>query len=102
MSYKVHELTMPQWGLTMEEGLLVKWLVTVGDKVEPGMELAEIETDKAVTVLENIHSGVLRRIVADAGDVLPVGALLGIIAEEYVSDEEIEACIAYTSSNVEE
>jgi len=81
---------------------LVKWLVSVGDKVEPGMELAEVETDKAVTVLENIHSGVLRRIVADAGNVLPVGALLGIIADEHVSDEEIEACIAHTASKVEE
>lgn len=82
MRYKVHELTMPQWGPTMEEGLLVKWLVKVGDKVEPGMELAEVETDKAINVIENIYSGVLRRIVADAGNVFPVGALLGIIEEE--------------------
>jgi pyruvate dehydrogenase E2 component (dihydrolipoamide acetyltransferase) len=66
----------------MEEGLLVKWLVKVGDKVEPGMELAEVETDKAINVIENIYSGVLRRIVADAGNVFPVGALLGIIEEE--------------------
>jgi pyruvate dehydrogenase E2 component (dihydrolipoamide acetyltransferase) len=90
----VFEITMPKWGLTMEEGTLVKWLVEVGAKVEPGEELAEVETDKIVNVLENTHSGVLRRIVADEGDVLPVGALLGVIAAEGVSDADIDAFIA--------
>jgi pyruvate dehydrogenase E2 component (dihydrolipoamide acetyltransferase) len=85
---------MPKWGLTMEEGTLVKWLVEVGATVEPGEELAEVETDKIVNVLENTHSGVLRRTVAEEGDVLPVGALLGVIAEEGVSDEDIDAFIA--------
>jgi pyruvate dehydrogenase E2 component (dihydrolipoamide acetyltransferase) len=90
----VFEISMPKWGLTMEEGTLVKWLVEVGATVEPGEELAEVETDKIVNVLENSHSGVLRRIVADEGDVLPVGALLGVIAAEGVSDADIDAFIA--------
>jgi len=90
----VFEITMPKWGLTMEEGTLVKWLVEVGATVEPGEELAEVETDKIVNVLENTHSGVLRRIMADEGDVLPVGALLGVIAAEVVSDADIDAFIA--------
>ena len=90
----IYEITMPKWGLTMEEGTLVKWMVEAGTKVEPGMELAEVETDKIVNVLENMHSGVVRRIVAEEGDVLPVGALLGIIAEEGISDADIEAFLA--------
>jgi pyruvate dehydrogenase E2 component (dihydrolipoamide acetyltransferase) len=90
----IYEITMPKWGLTMEEGTLVKWMVEVGTKIEPGMELAEVETDKIVNVLENIHGGILRRTVAEEGDVLPVGALLGIIAEEGISDETIDAYIA--------
>jgi pyruvate dehydrogenase E2 component (dihydrolipoamide acetyltransferase) len=90
----VFEITMPKWGLTMEEGTLVKWLVEVGATVEAGEELAEVETDKIVNVLENTHSGVLRRIMADEGDVLPVGALLGVIAAEVVSDADIDAFIA--------
>lgn len=90
----IYEVTMPKWGLTMEEGTLVKWLVDVGTTVTPGMELAEVETDKIVNVMENIHQGVLRRVVAEEGDVLPVGALLGIIAEADISDEAIDAFIA--------
>lgn len=90
----IFEITMPKWGLTMEEGTLVKWMVEVGTTVEPGMELAEVETDKIVNVLENTHSGVVRRIVAEEGDVLPVGALLGIIAAEGISDADIEAYLA--------
>ncbi|MDD2336571.1 MAG: 2-oxo acid dehydrogenase subunit E2 [Geobacteraceae bacterium] len=90
----VFEITMPKWGLTMEEGTLVSWKVEVGEKVESGAELAEVETDKIVNVLENTQAGVLRRIVAAEGDVLPVGALLGIIAEEGVSDADIDAFIA--------
>ena len=90
----VFEITMPKWGLTMEEGTLVSWKVEVGEKVELGAELAEVETDKIVNVLENTQAGVLRRIVAAEGDVLPVGALLGIIAEDGVSDADIDAFIA--------
>lgn len=90
----IFEITMPKWGLTMEEGTLVKWLVEVGSAVTPGVELAEVETDKIVNVMENIHTGVLRRVVADEGDVLPVGALLGIVAEASVSDAAIDAYLA--------
>lgn len=90
----VYEITMPKWGLTMEEGTLVRWMVEVGATVAPGDELAEVETDKIVNVLENTQAGVLRRTLAEEGDVLPVGALLGIIAEEGVSDADIDAFIA--------
>jgi len=90
----IYEITMPKWGLTMEEGTLVKWMVEPGTTVEPGMEIAEVETDKIVNVLENTQAGVLRRLVAEEGDVLPVGALLGIIAEEGVTDADIDAFIA--------
>lgn len=90
----VYEITMPKWGLTMEEGTLVRWMVEVGATVAPGDELAEVETDKIVNVLENTQAGILRRTVAEEGDVLPVGALLGIIAEEGVSDADIDAFIA--------
>ena len=61
MSAKLQELTMPKWGLTMEEGTLVKWMVEVGDTINPGMELAEVETDKIVNVMEATQSGVLQR-----------------------------------------
>jgi len=90
----IYEITMPKWGLTMEEGTLVRWIVEVGAQVAPGDELAEVETDKIVNVLENSQAGILRRTVAEEGDVLPVGALLGIIADEGISDADIDAFIA--------
>ena len=90
----IYSLTMPKWGLTMEEGTLVQWMVEEGTQIELGMSLAEVETDKIVNVMEATQPGVLRRKVAEEGDVLPVGALLGVIAEPSVADAEIDAYIA--------
>lgn len=90
----IYSLTMPKWGLTMEEGTLVQWMVEEGTQIEPGMTLAEVETDKIVNVLEAVQAGVMRRKVAEEGDVLPVGALLGVIAEPSITDAEIDAYLA--------
>ena len=92
----IHTLTMPKWGLSMTEGKVETWLVDEGDEIEPGMEVADVETEKisgSVEVPPGV-SGVLRRQVARPGDVLPVGALLGVVAEADVSEEEIEALIS--------
>jgi len=94
MSGNLKELTMPKWGLTMEEGTLVQWLVEEGAQIQQGMALAEVETDKIVNVMEANQAGVLRRKTAGEGDVLPVGALLAVMAEPSVTDAEIDAYIA--------
>ena len=62
------EIIMPKIGLDMEEGTIVRWLKHVGEKVEQGEALAEIETDKAVTEVEAAVSGTLVEIVAQEGD----------------------------------
>ena len=93
-SGNIQSLTMPKWGLTMEEGTLVQWMVEEGAQIEQGMPLAEVETDKIVNVMEATQTGVLRKIVASDGDVLPVGALLAVMAETSVTDAEIDAFIA--------
>jgi pyruvate dehydrogenase E2 component (dihydrolipoamide acetyltransferase) len=93
----VHKLTIPKLGLTMEEGTLVKWLVDVGTQVEPGNEVAEVETDKIANAVEASQSGVFRRKVANEGDLLPVGALIGVLADPSVSEAEIDAFIAAES-----
>ncbi len=90
----IYCLTMPKWGLTMEEGTLVKWLVDEGGQIEVGMAVAEVETDKIVNVMESSRAGVLRRKIADEGDELPVGALLGVMADASVSDAAIDAFLA--------
>ena len=90
----IYKLTIPKLGLTMEEGTLVKWLVDEGAQIAVGAEVAEVETDKLANTMESAQAGVLRRKVANEGDLLPVGALIGVVADESVSDREIDAFIA--------
>jgi pyruvate dehydrogenase E2 component (dihydrolipoamide acetyltransferase) len=77
---------MPQMGYDMREGTLVRWLKQEGDSVQTGEPLAEIETDKAIIEMQAYASGVLRVVVASAGDTIPVGQVIGVIA---TADEEI-------------
>lgn len=62
------EVIMPKIGLDMTEGTIVEWKKAVGDRVERGEILVEIETDKAVTEVESALDGVLTEIVAEEGD----------------------------------
>jgi pyruvate dehydrogenase E2 component (dihydrolipoamide acetyltransferase) len=74
-------IRMPRMSDTMEEGNIVAWLKKVGDKVEPGDVLAEVETDKATMELESYHEGTLLYIGVPQGPV-PVNALLAVIGKE--------------------
>ncbi len=75
-------INMPRLSDTMEEGTVAKWLKNVGDKVEEGDILAEIETDKATMEFESFHEGTLLHIGIAEGDGAPVDTLLAIIGEE--------------------
>jgi pyruvate dehydrogenase E2 component (dihydrolipoamide acetyltransferase) len=76
---------------TMEEGTIVSWNKQEGDAVKVGDVLAEIETDKANMEMEALGTGILRKVLAPAGAKAPVGALIGVIADE---GEDIEPLIA--------
>ena len=91
---EIQPIIMPKWGLAMEEGALTSWLVQSGSEVEKGKEIAEIETSKLANVFESPVSGTLRRLVAKEGDVLPVGALLAVLAPLSVSDADIDSFVA--------
>ena len=93
MDSKIKPITMPKWGLSMKEGQVGDWLIEEGDTVDAGMEVVDVETDKITSAVEVADSGTLRRSVALPGEVLPVGALLGVIAEAEVSDGEIDSYI---------
>ena len=73
---------MPRLSDTMEEGTVAKWLKNVGDKIEEGDILAEIETDKATMEFESFHEGTLLHIGIAEGDGAPVDTLLAIIGDE--------------------
>ena len=81
-------IVMPQMGYDMQEGRLVKWLKHEGDPVARGEDIAEIETDKAVVPMPASAEGVLRRVLAAEGDMVPVGQPIGVVG---TADEEIPA-----------
>ncbi len=75
------ELVMPRLSDSMEEGVVLSWLKSVGDQVELGEELVEIETDKANMVYESDLAGTLLEIVAEEGATVPVGGAIARIGE---------------------
>ena len=72
-------IVMPQMGYDMREGTVVRWHKQEGDPVARGDVLADIETDKATVEYEAFTAGVLRKIIAQEGVVIPVGELIAVI-----------------------
>lgn len=71
MPNTITALTMPKFGLAMTEGKLASWTVPVGQSVQQGDELADIETTKITSSYESPAAGVLRKQVAEAGKPCP-------------------------------
>jgi pyruvate dehydrogenase E2 component (dihydrolipoamide acetyltransferase) len=92
-------INMPRLSDTMEEGTVAKWLKKVGDKIEEGDILAEIETDKATMEFESFNEGTLLYIGIKEGDTAPVDSLLAIIGEE---GEDVSGLINSASSEAKE
>ncbi len=81
-------IEMPKLSDTMTEGTVVRWLKQVGDQVEIGDEIAEIETDKATMAMEAFDEGVLSEILIAEGGKAEIGATLAILREEGAAPEE--------------
>lgn len=82
-------ISMPKLGFDMAEGLLVRWVKQVGETINKGDVLAEIETDKATVEVESSATGVVLQLIADQGSMVPVNAPIAIVgnAGEKVSDQ---------------
>lgn len=72
-------IEMPKLSDTMTEGTVVKWHKQVGDQVEIGDVLAEIETDKATMEMEAFDDGVLTEILVNVGEKAPIGGVLAVL-----------------------
>jgi pyruvate dehydrogenase E2 component (dihydrolipoamide acetyltransferase) len=84
---------MPKWGIEMQDGTIAEWHARIGQRVAKGDPLLEVETSKVVNVIEAPAAGVLLRMLVVKGEVLPVGALLGVIGEAQTTAPEIDRFI---------
>jgi len=75
------EVTMPVLGLTMEEATIIEWSKAEGDAVERDETILVVETDKAATDVPSPAAGILARIIAAPGEAVPVGTVIGYLAE---------------------
>jgi pyruvate dehydrogenase E2 component (dihydrolipoamide acetyltransferase) len=94
MAAKIQAITMPKWGIEMQEGTVTGWHVVVGQTIGKGDPLLDVETDKIVNAVESPVAGRLRRLLAESGSTLPVGALIAVCAEAEVPDADIDAFVA--------
>jgi pyruvate dehydrogenase E2 component (dihydrolipoamide acetyltransferase) len=76
------DVLMPQLGETVAEGKITRWFKSAGEKVQPGDNLFEIETDKVSMEVPAIEGGVLAEIRVPAGDVAAVGAVVAVISAD--------------------
>ena len=81
-------INMPKLGFDMAEGTLVRWVKQVGDNINKGDVLAEIETDKATVEVESSASGVVLQLIVDQGTIVPVNAPIAVVGAE---GEKVEA-----------
>ena len=93
MSKKIEALTMPKWGIEMEEGKLTEWLIDEGSSFSKGDPLLVVETDKISNEIEAEFDGLCRKKLVDVDGTYPVGALLAVFASEEITDEEVDQFI---------
>ena len=86
-------ISMPKLGFDMAEGLLVRWVKQVGETINKGDVLAEIETDKATVEVESSASGVVLQLIVDQGTMVPVNAPIAVVGQagEVVSEQKAES-----------
>ncbi len=87
-------INMPKLGFDMAEGLLVRWVKQVGENINKGDVLAEIETDKATVEVESSASGVVLSHIVEQGTIVPVNAPIAVVGQ---AGEKVEAPVADSS-----
>ncbi len=93
MAETLYPITVPKWGIEMQEGTITGWQVALGAVVSKGDELIDIETEKIVNTMEAPVDGIVCRQLVGEGETLKVGELLGVIATAEAGEDEIEAFV---------
>ena len=78
----LNRILLPQLCQTMEEGTIERWHKQEGDRVQKGEVLYELTTDKATLEVEAFVEGVLRKVLVEEGQTVPVNSLIAVIGEE--------------------
>lgn len=73
------DITLPKWGMTMQEAMISEWLVRVGDRVTEGQPVVRVESDKVDAEVEAPATGTLVEILVHAGEEAEVGSVIGRI-----------------------
>ncbi len=95
-------VTMPALSPTMTSGTVAKWTIAIGDTVQSGDVIAEIETDKATMEVEAVEDGVVAQILVAAGTSnVEVGTVIAVLAEDDESIDEV-ASVAVLPTQIEE
>ncbi|HEU4530692.1 MAG TPA: dihydrolipoamide acetyltransferase family protein [Steroidobacteraceae bacterium] len=90
---RIAPITVPKWGIEMQEGTITAWHAEPGQRLAKGDPLLDVETEKIVNSVEAPIGGVLRRILAEPGETRAVGTLIGVFAEPEVPDSEIDSFV---------
>lgn len=93
-------LRVPKWGFSMEEGTVMQWLIEEGEEFSEGQDICEIETSKIANVMEAPFGGRLHRIVAHAGDTLPVQGVIAVVAPASVDEADVDAALTAEGADV--
>ena len=73
------DVTLPKWGMTMQEATVSEWLVAVGDTVTEGQPIVRIESDKVEADVESPGNGTVSEIVVAEGEDAEVGSVIARI-----------------------